>query len=430
MAELSILVPIYNVEEYLSGCLESILKQTYQDFEVICIDDGSTDGSAGILDEYGKKDSRIKVTHKNNEGYGKTMNLALKKAAGKYIGIVEPDDEILPEMYESYISDMEELDLDFVKSDFYMTWHHDDGTVLDEYSALSENADLYGKAICPKQEKEAFLFEKFTWNGVYRADFLRAHNIAYNETPGASYQDNGFWFQTMYHAKRMMFRKSAFYRYTRDNENASSWHKGKVNAFKEEYDYIYDFLKINQEDDPELYKIIFFLRMRGYLFTLNRIDASFREGFAETIRKECIECRDRNEADFSLFNQQDLALLTDICDGNLEYIKELNRKEEACKDAISGWDEIVVYGAGTVGRNALLNIKKVKEKHQKVFMAVTKLQGEKKYCYDLSVREMKEFLSDKGKVLVILAVKQGTEAYQEMKQYLADNGFENVKELG
>ena len=84
MAEISILMPVYNVERYLGACIESILAQTFTDFEVICIDDGSTDKSGIILDEYALKDGRIKVIHKENTGYGKTMNIALGKACLLY----------------------------------------------------------------------------------------------------------------------------------------------------------------------------------------------------------------------------------------------------------------------------------------------------------------------------------------------------------
>ena len=87
MAEISILVPVYNVEKYLESCLDSILLQTFTDFEVICMDDGSTDRSGDILDRYAGRDARIKVIHKENAGYGKTMNEAMRLAKGRYIGL-------------------------------------------------------------------------------------------------------------------------------------------------------------------------------------------------------------------------------------------------------------------------------------------------------------------------------------------------------
>ncbi|MBS7046628.1 MAG: glycosyltransferase family 2 protein, partial [Eubacterium sp.] len=100
MPKISIIVPVCNVEKYLSKCLDSIVNQTLKEIEIICIDDGSTDDSGAILDSYSQKDSRIKVIHKKNSGYGNSMNVGMDCAEGEYIGIVESDDCILPEMYE------------------------------------------------------------------------------------------------------------------------------------------------------------------------------------------------------------------------------------------------------------------------------------------------------------------------------------------
>ena len=97
---ISVLVPCCNVEKYLRQCLDSIINQTYTELEIICLNDGSTDSTPDILREYEKKDSRILVVDKPNSGYGATMNLGLKMAKGKYIGIVESDDYIEPSMYE------------------------------------------------------------------------------------------------------------------------------------------------------------------------------------------------------------------------------------------------------------------------------------------------------------------------------------------
>ena len=100
MPKISIIVPVCNVEKYLSKCLDSIVNQTLKEIEIICIDDGSTDDSGAILDSYSQKDSRIKVIHKKNSGYGNSMNVGMDCAEGEYIGIVESDDCILPEMFE------------------------------------------------------------------------------------------------------------------------------------------------------------------------------------------------------------------------------------------------------------------------------------------------------------------------------------------
>jgi glycosyltransferase involved in cell wall biosynthesis len=100
MPKVSIIVPIYNVEKYLRECLDSIVKQTLKDIEIVCVNDGSTDSSLDIIKEYAEKDERVKYIDKPNSGYGISMNQGLDKAQGEYIGIVESDDFIKPEMFE------------------------------------------------------------------------------------------------------------------------------------------------------------------------------------------------------------------------------------------------------------------------------------------------------------------------------------------
>ena len=99
MPKVSIIVPTYNVEQYLVECMESITHQTLEDIEVIVINDGSTDGSLEILKRYAAKDSRITIVDKENGGYGIGMNIGLDKATGEYIGIVEPDDFVPVNMF-------------------------------------------------------------------------------------------------------------------------------------------------------------------------------------------------------------------------------------------------------------------------------------------------------------------------------------------
>ena len=98
---ISVLIPAYNVESYLSRCIDSVLSQSFNDFEVILIDDGSSDSTGKICDEYANKDSRIKVFHQKNQGISATRNLCLKYASGEYIQFVDSDDWIEPDMLES-----------------------------------------------------------------------------------------------------------------------------------------------------------------------------------------------------------------------------------------------------------------------------------------------------------------------------------------
>lgn len=116
---LTVIVPIYNTEGYLRKCLDSITGQTLREIEIICIDDGSTDKSSQILDEYAKKDSRIKVVHKENGGLVSVRKLGVKIAESKYVGFVDSDDWIEVDMYERLYSVAESNDADMVSSNYW-----------------------------------------------------------------------------------------------------------------------------------------------------------------------------------------------------------------------------------------------------------------------------------------------------------------------
>ena len=106
MPELSIIVPVYKVEKYLSRCLDSILKQTFREFELIIIDDGSPDQSGLIADRYAKSDKRIRIIHQENKGVSEARNVGIKYAKGTFIGFVDPDDYIEPDMYSTMLQEM------------------------------------------------------------------------------------------------------------------------------------------------------------------------------------------------------------------------------------------------------------------------------------------------------------------------------------
>ena len=119
MPKLSIIVPIYNVEQYIHKCVDSILNQTFADFELILVDDGSPDGCGAICDEYAQKDKRIKVIHQKNSGVSVARNSALDVASGTYVMFVDSDDYVEPDLAEKCIRKAEEKDLDIVIFEFF-----------------------------------------------------------------------------------------------------------------------------------------------------------------------------------------------------------------------------------------------------------------------------------------------------------------------
>lgn len=115
---ISIIVPVYNVEKYISKCIDSVIAQTYKDYELILVDDGSTDNSGKICDEYALKDSRIKVIHKKNEGVTATRDRGVKEAKGEFLFFIDGDDHITENALELFTNKQKENDADLVKGSF------------------------------------------------------------------------------------------------------------------------------------------------------------------------------------------------------------------------------------------------------------------------------------------------------------------------
>lgn len=278
MAKVSIVIPVYNVEMYLKECLDSVVKQTLKDIEIICVNDGSTDSSPEILEKYAAKDKRVKVISKPNSGYGHTMNVGIDAAIGEYIGIVEPDDYIKEDMYETLYKIAAEKNLDLIKADF-CRFKGDGQERKFVYVNLSKDAGYYNKVLKPADNIEIFRFVMNTWSGIYNRKFLNKYDIRHNETPGASFQDNGFWFQTFCRAERVYFADKAFYMNRRDNPNSSVKNKEKVYAAANEYKYIHDFLEKNQKLKERYIYMFSLKKFHNYIFTLERISQEFRLEF-------------------------------------------------------------------------------------------------------------------------------------------------------
>ncbi len=275
MPKVSVVVPVYNVEKYLKECIDSILNQTLEDIEIICVNDGSTDSSLDILNDYAKKDSRIIVINKSNSGYGHTMNMGLNAANGEYIGIIESDDFADKNMFKDLYKLAKEYDADIVKGDWYNYWSKNK-------FARKNNRISSAKAFKitnSKQDKSLLRINPSVWSAIYKKEFLNKYNIRFLETPGASYQDLAFSFKVFALAEKVILTDKAYLYYRQDNMNSSVKSKTKVYCVCDEYDEIDKFL----EQYPDL-KFEFKVqeeinRYNGYVSSVLRIDDSVKPEF-------------------------------------------------------------------------------------------------------------------------------------------------------
>lgn len=156
--KVSIIIPVYNTEKYIERCITSVLAQTYQNIEVICVDDGSTDKSSFILDRLSKKDERLLVIHKKKEGIAETRNLALDSATGEYIGFVDSDDYIEETMYSELVQTLEDSCADIATCNYYIAH--------DSHIDIARNYKKVPEGIQNIKEFLIYIYERDTYKGV------------------------------------------------------------------------------------------------------------------------------------------------------------------------------------------------------------------------------------------------------------------------
>lgn len=170
MGKVSIIVPIYNVEKYLSKCIESILYQTYKNIEIILVNDGSLDNSAQICDEYAKKDDRIIVIHKANGGVSSARNAGIDIATGKYIGFVDPDDYIENNMYELMVNKIEKYKADIAICGYdYINENY----TIERYYHIQQDEILTQKQFMSMQFDMPPTIRHVVWNKLFIAKTLK-----------------------------------------------------------------------------------------------------------------------------------------------------------------------------------------------------------------------------------------------------------------
>lgn len=229
----SVVVPIYNVEDYLRECVDSILAQTLKNIEVILVDDGSPDSCPKIVDEYAKKDKRVVAVHQKNSGYSIAVNKGIELAKGEYIGIIESDDWIEPDMYEELYNNAKKNNTDITKGGFYKYNSTEDEERRDVYYTNPSGIDL---RLAPSgvfkitEWPKLIGFHASIWSAIYRADFIKKIKIP--DTAGASYQDFPFMTEFLCKAERITVVKDGFVHWRNDPDQGNSTSaKGKKLLF-------------------------------------------------------------------------------------------------------------------------------------------------------------------------------------------------------
>lgn len=230
MCKVSIIVPIYNVEKYLSRCLESLVNQSFKDIEILAINDGSTDNSLNILNKYAAMDSRIIVVDKKNEGLSQTRNLGIDKAKGEYITFVDSDDWIdkdyIKIMYEKIIKNNSDIVIcPYVKEYDYKSISkvfNLDNICINKPERT--NQYLYRKIVGPVGKELAQPEELDTlvtaWGKLYKTSIIRSNNIKFIDTKLIGTEDCLFNVEVFSKSKRASIENRPLYHYWKGNKES------------------------------------------------------------------------------------------------------------------------------------------------------------------------------------------------------------------
>ena len=252
---ISAIVPVYNSEKYLRNCLDSLIGQTYQNLEIILIDDGSKDRSGAICDEYAARDSRIVCVHQPNGGVSKARNKGLSIAHGDYYSFPDSDDYLEPDTYAYLLQRMEEHQVDAVNFEYYVTYsNHESAHMLSE--------KYYGIFDREGAHRVVLTGEPFCWNKLYAKKLIEGLRFREDILRG---EDSLFAHYALEKAEKVWFDKRPLYHYVQSEESACRgvFRPSQLSALK-----LYDaYQPLYQEKYPSLYQR-FLVNMSDLLISL------------------------------------------------------------------------------------------------------------------------------------------------------------------
>ncbi len=298
--ELSVIVPVYNAKEYLKRCLDSLLAQTFGGIEIILVDDGSTDGSGRLCDEYAKQDRRVQVIHKANQGAGLARNTGIQAASGVYIGFADADDYVAPDMYGSLYRTAVQYDADIVMAGVWMIggslfaadrkeekrYCFESCRVFDKGAGMKEL--LLGTVGALPQEPEDTRYGFSVWKNIYRRECIVKNRLAFESEREFISEDLLFLVDFFSCAKKAVGMPGAYYYYWRNESSFSkSYRKDRFEYSRKMWREIKKRLsRIMPEEEFKLYT-------DRYFQSCVRISVAQEIGHADESRESIIALKKR-----------------------------------------------------------------------------------------------------------------------------------------
>ncbi len=294
MSELiSIIVPIYNVEKQVKKCIESIIRQTYANIEIILVDDGSTDRSGAICDEYAAKDKRIRVIHKKNEGLSDARNSGMEICSGKYVGFIDGDDWIADDMYEFLYNTLVDNSVDISVCGYYM--EDDEGVYASECADGNLKAYECREAVCAIVKDEEI--HSYAWNKLYKKEMFEG--IRY---PSKRYvQDIFVLYKVFMNATKIVCSNQPKYYYYQRKNSIQRTRGNKLNW--DQFSAYCERIPVLEKGYPELREFLVLSAVRFGVAAYNSLllvpnwaeeDTMHANEMLETIKKYRQEIKDKH----------------------------------------------------------------------------------------------------------------------------------------
>lgn len=294
---ISVIVPIYHVEQYLRRCIDSIIGQTYKNLEIILVDDGSDDGCPAICDEYARKDNRIVVIHKDNGGLSDARNVGIDIAKGEYLAFVDSDDYIHRDMYRILMKELIKSDSDVSMSTYKYVYDgkldEQDITYEEDYS-IETMSGIQAQYSYYSDDKKLEL--TVAWNKLYKKELFS--DLRYPK--GKIFEDEFTTYKALYRSKNICLVNLPLYYYLQRNDSIIGVMNGKRNA-KVVDGYLQRIEFYNKENEDELWckAVMHCLHMICYLKSCNKeLDSSNADIFG-TYRKDLLKVIRNNRSAYN-----------------------------------------------------------------------------------------------------------------------------------
>ena len=358
MPKVTVIMPSLNVVKYIVSCMDSVLAQTLQDIEILAIDAGSDDGTFEILQKYAALDKRIKVMQSCKKSYGYQLNMGIALAQGEYVGIVETDDKIEPDMFQTLYESAIKTEADYVKGCARPFMEVAPEIVVSFRDRCTSLAEVLGRAINPQKYPGLFVTDRFLWLGIYRKDFIK--KVKLNETPGAAFQDIGFMFQVISSADKAVYLDKDVYFYRQDNTGSSSYNVRGFRYLVEEYAYVKKFLQGKGKEWYQAYYRKLLDQCVGRFLVMAESGAIWEEAVSdmEILREELRQAMEYGFIVPEVLDEGARERFQLLMKGTADiygyYIEELQSKKTLIRNLLDAVNDypVVIFGCGAIGKYA------------------------------------------------------------------------------